>query len=169
MDVSTSMTKFQVRRAAWFWTSFILALMTINLLIAVIAITVAIGDPSFQPIPSYRENGIDWETRKKLQTRSDSLGWTVLVQRDDHLDGIRIALRDPHGLPLTGATGTVQAYHFTRAGQATTRPAIESPSQAGVYLAELDVAKDGRWHVTVQLTRNEDEVFLWDQDVEWYR
>jgi hypothetical protein len=169
MDSSTSDTKSQVRRAIWLWPGFLLALMTLNLLIAAIAITVAVGDPSFQPIPSYQENGVDWEARKQLQMRSDSLGWTALVQRDENFEEIRIALRDPHGLPLTGATGTVQAYHFTRAGQAATRPAIESPSQPGVYLAKLDVAKDGRWHVTVRLSRNEDEEFLWDQDVEWYR
>ncbi|MFN6130821.1 MAG: FixH family protein [Planctomycetota bacterium] len=162
-------SKSQERRSARFWSSFVLALMAINLLIALVAIVVAVRDPSFQPVPSYGENGVDWETRKQLQTNSDSLGWTADVERGSDRNEVRLVLTDSRNHPVTGASGTVQVYHFTRAGQPVTAPLLESTDRPGMYYAAIDVARDGRWHVTAKLSRAPQEQFLWDHDVEWYR
>ena len=159
----------QERRSARFWSFFILALMAINLLVALVAIVIAVGDPSFQPVPSYGENGVDWETQKKLQERSDALGWTVNVERGSQKDQIQILLTDSTGNPVTGASGSVRAYHFTRAGESVTAAAIESKIQPGLYIATVDVSKDGRWQVALRFTRTEKEHFVWDHDVEWHR
>lgn len=169
MNAADLDSKSQERRSARFWSSFVLALMTLNLLIALVAIVVAVRDPSFQPVPSYGENGVDWETRKQLQANSDSLGWTAQVERSVEDNAVRMVLSDSQGEPVTGASGTVQVYHFTRAGQPITAPAIESTDQPGLYHAAIDVSKDGRWHVTAKLSRPPHEQFLWDHDVEWYR
>lgn len=143
--------------------------MAINLSIALIAIVIAVGDPSFKPIPSYGENGVDWEAQKKLQERSDALGWMVRVERGSPHDGIHIRLTDRSGEPVTGASGNVRAYHFTRAGEAVTAKVIESDTQPGLYIAAVDVSKDGRWQITLSLEGTEGEEFFWDHDVEWYR
>lgn len=169
MNSEVQVAKMQERRSARFWTAFILALMAIDLLVAVFAIVFAVGDPSFQPVPSYGESGVDWETTKKLQAESDALGWKASVERSLERDAICVSLSDPQGEPVTGAIGNLQAYHFTRAGDAVTVPAIESETQPGLYIATTDVSKDGRWQVTVRLTRGEKESFRWDHDVEWYR
>jgi nitrogen fixation protein FixH len=157
------------RRSARFWSLFVLALMSINLLVALVAIVIAIGDPSFQPMPSYGAKSIDWEAKKQLQLRSDALGWTARVERNSHGNGIRVHLADSSGAPVAGASGTVQAYHFTRADESVTVPLNESSHEPGAYLAEIDVAKDGRWQVSLQLARGDAELFLMDSMLEWYR
>jgi hypothetical protein len=45
----------------------------------------------------------------------------------------------------------------------------ESSHEPGAYLAEIDVAKDGRWQVSLQLARGDAELFLMDSMLEWYR
>jgi nitrogen fixation protein FixH len=161
--------KSRERRSARFWSMFLLALMSVNLLMALIAIVVAVGDPSFKPVPSYGEHAVDWETRKRLQAQSDALGWTVRAERSESNDGIEVTLVDSLGDPVAGARGTLQAYHFTRADQATTVPLTESTDFPGRYFAKVNAAKHGRWQLAVQLTRGKEEQFLWDQTVEWYR
>jgi hypothetical protein len=61
------------RRSARFWSLFVLALMSINLLVALVAIVIAIGDPSFQPMPSYGAKSIDWEA--KSNCNCDPMRW----------------------------------------------------------------------------------------------
>lgn len=143
--------------------------MAINLSFALIAIVIAIGDPSFKPVPSYGENGVDWQTRKKMQADSDSLGWTARVERADQKNQIHVSITDQVGGPVMGLSGLVQAYHFTRAAQSVTIPVIESKTEPGHYIADINVSKDGRWQVTLKLTRGAGEHFFWDHDVEWYR
>lgn len=159
----------QERRAARFWVLFLSGLIGINLLMAIIAIVIAAGDPSFRPMPSYGENAVDWETRRQWQRASDTLGWTARVQRSVSPSGIEIELVDAQGHGVVGASGTVQAYHFTRADQCATVPVTASSDRPGVYLAAMDTARDGRWHVLIDLKRSAQERFLWDHDVEWRR
>lgn len=169
MTAMPSASKSQERRSARFWSIFILALMAINLLVALVAIVIALGDPSFQPVPSYGENAVDWETQKRLQVKSDSLGWTAIVERSSQRNGIRVTITDQVGNPVTGLSGNIQAYHFTRAGESVTIPTIESKTEPGLYIADFDASKDGRWQVTLRLMRDQGEQFFWDHDVEWYR
>jgi hypothetical protein len=156
-------------RSARFWKFFILGLMAINLLVALIAIVIAIRDPSFKPVPSYGENGVDWQTRKRMQANSDALGWTARVERSDRENQIRVSITDQAGAPVMGLSGHLQAYHFTRAGESATVPLLESKTESGNYIADINVSKDGWWHLTLKLTRGEAEQFFWDHDVEWYR
>jgi nitrogen fixation protein FixH len=169
MSTSTSDSKSQERRSVRFWSIFILALMAINLLVALVAILIAVGDPSFKPVPSYGENAVDWETWKKLQAKSDSLGWTASLNRNPARKEVLVSIIDRVGNPVSGMSGTLRAYHFTRAGESVTVPVVESKTEPGRYKADIDVSKDGRWQVTLRLMRGEDEVFFWDHDVEWYR
>jgi hypothetical protein len=169
MTPSSLDAKSRERRSARFWSIFILALMAINLLVAFVAIVIAVGDPSFKPVPSYGENAVDWETQKKLQAKSDSLGWTASVDRSPQRNEILVSITDRLGNPVTEAAGQLQAYHFTRAGDSVTVPVVESKTEPGLYISKLDVSKDGRWQVTLRLMRGEGEQFFWDHAVEWYR
>ncbi len=169
MESMQTVTKSQERRSARFWVFFILALFGVNLLMALVAIVIAVGDPSFRPMPSYGKNAVDWESRKQMQARSDALQWTAQVERMNEPAGLRVTLADASGNPVTGVHGTVQAYHFTRANESVTVPLTESSGDPGVYLAALDTSKDGRWQITVNASRGTDETFVWDQAVEWYR
>lgn len=169
METMQTIKNSQERRSARFWGFFIVALMGVNLLVAIVAMVIAVGDPSFRPMPSYGKHAVDWETQKQLQSRSDALGWTARVERTSEPEGIRLLLTDASGRAVSGATGKVQAYHFTRANESVTVPITESTEHPGEYKAVFDASRDGRWQVTLNLSRGTEEVFLWDHVMEWYR
>lgn len=155
------------RRAARFWTVFILGLMGINLGVAAMAIWMAAGDPSFRPMPEYGEHAIDWQSRKNLQSKSDALRWKSSLERSEDPQGIVIQLFDASGEPVVGCTGSIHAYHFTRANahqKVNVAPLVGRP---GCYLAPMDVSLDGRWQVTVELERGPDETFFFDSAMNW--
>lgn len=164
-----SVTKSQERKSARFWGVFILALLAINLMMAVFAIVVAVGDPSFRPMPSYGEHAIDWESQKQLQAKSDALGWQAKIERNADGTGFRCALSDRNGQPISGAAGEALVYHFTRANEAEHVPLKESPSEKGVYVGTIDTSKDGHWQIRMELQRDDQERFFFDHEVEWYR
>ncbi|MBM3963601.1 MAG: hypothetical protein FJ308_00825 [Planctomycetes bacterium] len=155
------------RRAARFWTVFILGLMGINLGVAAMAIWMAAGDPSFRPMPEYGEHAIDWQSRKNLQAKSDGLRWKSSIERSQVPQGIVIQLADASGAPVVGCTGSIHAYHFTSANAHQKVRITPIADQPGCYLAPLDVSLDGRWQVTVELERGPDEKFFFDSTMNW--
>jgi hypothetical protein len=155
------------RRAARFWLFFILGLMGINLAVAGMAIVMAVGDPSFRPMPEYGEHSIDWQVRKQMLADSVALGWKMELQRSRSPDGLSLRLVDAKGMPVTGAKGSVHAYHFTRANEHVKVPLSESDREPGSYFAPLDLARDGRWQVSVDLQRSAAERFVSDQAMDW--
>lgn len=160
-------SKTTEQRAARFWTFFILGLMGINLGIAAMAIWISIGDPSFRPMPEYGEHAIDWQARKNLQSQSDSLNWKTSVERSLMPPGIIVQIVDANGDPVVGCTGSIHAYHFTRANAHRRVDVAPVADRSGVYLAPMDVSLDGRWHVTIELVRGPDEKFFLDRTMDW--
>ena len=160
-------SKITERRAARFWTLFIVGLMGINLGVAAIAIWMAAGDPSFRPMPEYGEHAIDWQARKNLQAQSDALNWKTSVERSLTPQGIVIQMEDANGEPVVGCTGSIHAYHFTRANAHQKVNVSPVPDRPGLYLAPMDVSLDGRWQVTVELERGPEEKFFLDRAMEW--
>ncbi|MFN7628044.1 MAG: FixH family protein [Pirellula sp.] len=160
-------SKITERRAARFWTSFILGLMAINLGVAAMAIWMAVGDPSFRPMPEYGEHAIDWQARKNLQSRSDALNWKTNVERSAIPQGIVVQLVDANGDPVVGCTGSIHAYHFTRANAHQKVKVAPVADRPGCYIAPMDVSLDGRWQVTIELERAPDEKFFLDRTMEW--
>jgi len=155
------------RRSARFWLFFILGLMGVNFLMAGIALYIAVGDPSFRPMPGYGLNAVDWETRKAQQAESDALHWTVDVKRSEGSDSLQLRIREAQGAPVAGGTGIIRCYHFTRAGNV--QEARLEEIAPGTYLASVDVARDGRWQLEVEMTRETGERFYMDRAYEWYR
>lgn len=141
--------------------------MAINLGVAAMAIWMAVGDPSFRPMPEYGEHAIDWQARKNLQSRSDALNWKTNVERSAIPQGIVVQLADANGDPVVGCTGSIHAYHFTRANAHRKVHVVPVADRPGIYLAPMDVSLDGRWQVTVELKRGADEKFFLDRTMDW--
>ncbi len=166
--MSLSPAQMQERRAALFWGVFIVALFGINVAVAGIAVFMAVGDPSFRPMPSYGENAIDWETRKLIQAASDGLGWTAEVERNQDFSGVRVRILDREGQPVKGCAGEFVAYHFTRADRVYRLPLSESESEPGSYFVPFDASQNGSWQITLDAKRQANERFFSDRVCEWY-
>ncbi|MFN7730815.1 MAG: FixH family protein [Pirellula sp.] len=168
------------RRAARFWWFFIFALMGINLAMAVAAIVLSAGDPSFRPMPEYGEHAVDWQSRKTQLEASSRLGWQLEVERQlgaSHGQphegsspkpaSVRFRLRDAHGAPIVGATGTLGAYHLTRVSEFRTADFEPIEGDLGGYEAGIDVSRDGKWQLSIDLRDGNGQAFVWQQVVDW--
>lgn len=173
------------RRAARFWWFFIFALMGINLAMAVAAIVLSAGDPSFRPMPEYGEHAVDWQSRKTQLEASSRLGWQLQVERhlgaaqgdpvagDDSKQAgaeqasVRIQLRDAQGVPIQGATGTLGAYHLTRVSEFRTAALEPIEVEPGGYKADINVSRDGKWQLSIDLRDGNGQAFVWQQVVDW--
>jgi nitrogen fixation protein FixH len=138
------------RRAKYFWVTFILGFFVLDLSIAVIAIVMAAGDPSFRPMPEYGDRSVEWEVHQRERLQSQALGWQVDIKGiEPERRAMEIKVIDRDGQPVEGATGSISAYHFTRVSQ---RQVVEVEEvEAGVYRANVDCRRPGWWKVELRL------------------
>jgi len=158
------------RRSAAFWWMFILALMAVNLGVAGMAVYMAVGDPSFRPLPNYSQDAIDWQVRKDRQLASDRLGWRATYERSLDPLGIIVTIVDRDGRGLSGQ-GTLHAYHFTRVAEHRTAVLQAREDIPGEYFAELDVERDGKWQLSFEFRRTGDETSIFVEEIQknWER
>lgn len=173
MSVTTVASKNE-RRSAWFWTLFVLALFSVNLTVAAFAIVMASGDPSFRPVPSYGDHGIDFQARKTLLEKSDELGWKVQLERvaksNETPDAmwLQIDLFDRDGKPVLECQGSAKVYHFARVRDVHESSIVADPQHPGRYFADVDLSRKGRWQVELDIKRSASEGFLFDKTVDWF-
>lgn len=154
--------------------------MGINLAMAVLAIVLSAGDPSFRPMPEYGKDAVDWQSRKTQLEASSRLGWQLEIERHpgapkgESVDkgsnsraSVRFRLRDAQGAPIVGATGTLGAYHLTRVSEFRTADFEPIEGEPGGYEADIDVARDGKWQISIDLRDEAEQEFVWQQVVEW--
>jgi hypothetical protein len=67
----------QEKNSRRFWVLFVLGFFAIDLTIAVIAISMAAGDPSFRSIPGFGERSVHWDERQQKQKLLEELGWSI--------------------------------------------------------------------------------------------
>jgi nitrogen fixation protein FixH len=159
------------RRAARFWLFFILGLMAVNLAVAVVAIFMASRDPSFRPMPNYGEQAVDWQSHRRLLEQSEKLGWQLQLERAMRgatgTSVMEFRLKDREGVPISDAIGTAQAYHFTRVDQNTVVDVIPVSEEPGLYRVPMDVSRDGKWQVAIDLRRGNSERFVHEEVMDW--
>jgi nitrogen fixation protein FixH len=144
------------RTSRRFWVLLILGFFGLDLSIAVIAISMAAGDPSFRSIPGYGERAVAWNERQQQQDEWRETGYVITFERistDLSPKRLRIHLTDSASQPVPGLSGHVRLFHYTRvASQFVAQLKEQSPS---IYVAEVDVSKDGLWNIEVEwLTSN---------------
>ena len=159
------------RRAARFWLFFILGLLAVNLAVAVVAIFMASRDPSFRPMPNYGERAVDWQSHRRLLEQSAKLGWYLQLERSMRGSAgtyvMEFRITDREGVPISDAIGTAQAYHFTRVDQNTVVDVIPVSEEPGLYRASIDVSRDGKWQVSIDLRRGNAERFVYEEVKDW--
>ena len=155
------------RKSAALWTAFIFGLFGINLGIAGIALALAVGDPSFRPLPDYSNRAVDWQVHKDQLQESERLGWQARFDRSSEPAGIRVVVEDFEGKAVSGAAGTLLAYHLTRVAENRRVALTESPREPGVYFAALEIDREGKWQVALELSTPTGQRFIAERTIDW--
>jgi hypothetical protein len=155
------------RKSALLWATFIFGLIGINLSIAGYALAVAVADQSFRPLPNYSTQAVDWQIQKELISRSNQLGWNVQFEHSDSPNQIRIMIADIDGRPVTGVTGALMAFHFTRVAEHRKVPIIESSQEQGVYFAQIPIDREGKWQISIDVMGPQGQQYVADRTVDW--
>ncbi len=155
------------RNSRWFWVCLICSFFAMDFSIAAIAISMAAGDPSFRSIPGYGERAISWDVRRQRIEASQKLGWQIVVHRVEPLrNAIDVTITNSENEPVTGCTGSLQLFHYTRVAEQF-KPQLNEV-EPGRYRATVDVTKLGRWHLELEIHGVGDQHFWSEQTLEWF-
>ncbi|AMV31814.1 FixH [Pirellula sp. SH-Sr6A] len=137
----------QEKSSRRFWVALVLAFFAIDITIAVIAISMAAGDPSFRTIPGFGQRSVDWEVRKKEEQRIADRGWTVDARASTaNPRKLSISVLDKDRQPVPDLSLTVTLFHYTRVAEQQVVPMTWSGS---AYEGDADLAKPGLWHLDI--------------------
>lgn len=153
------------RASRRFWVTLILAFFALDITIAIVAIVMAAGDPSFRSIPGFGERAVAWDERRMLAEAWQNQNWDVSIRRigPEHRE-VEIQITR-HGEPVVHCTGNVKLFHFTRVAEQRTSTIQEV--DPGIYRAQCDVSKPGYWNVEVELL-TPDQTRCWQSfTLEW--
>jgi nitrogen fixation protein FixH len=166
----------QERRSKYFWVTVILCFFALDIAIAVIAIVMAAGDPSFRPMPDYGDRSVAWEVHHQDRLKSEKLGWSIDVSAvEPDRNALEFKVHDRDGKPVDHALGIASAYHLTRVAEQQHSEVVETDQ--GTYRAKLDCQRPGLWKINLRLNRapsstienqtaNEEEVFVYESTIE---
>ncbi len=167
----------QERRSKYFWITVILCFFALDIAIAVIAIVMAAGDPSFRPMPDYGDRSVTWEGHHQDRLNSEKLGWSIKVSViEPERKAIEFIVRDRDGKPVERATGKASAYHLTRVAEQQHSEMVETDK--GKYRAKIDCQRPGLWKIDLRLSRiplltmldptasEAEEVFVYEATIE---
>lgn len=159
-------TAKQERRSRRFWVLLIVGFFSLDIAIAAIAISMAAGDPSFRSIPGFGERAVAWDQRQSLKEAWNKQGWaTEIVRAQPSMDAVEIGLKDAAGNPVSGCTGSVTMFHYTRVATQWTVPLTET--QPGLYQAKIDVSKPGMWNLEIDMVTADQEICWFEKSFDW--
>jgi nitrogen fixation protein FixH len=149
------------RRAAWFWGTFVVGLLSLQVTGGVIAILLASGDESVAVVPDYYQKALKWDQEVALRAASDRLGWTAHLDQiggGDGLAGLRIQVRDQDGQRVDFESGTLEIYRHFRAGNVR-RVALPAASAGDIELPNCFDAS-GLWQVSLDIQDDQGNRFV---------
>jgi nitrogen fixation protein FixH len=142
----------QERRSRVFWITFILGFFALDISIAVIAIVMAAGDPSFRPMPDYGDRSVAWEVHHQERISSEKLGWSVSVSAvEPDRQTVDFIIVDRAGASVEGGSGDASGYHLTRVAEQQHSKLTEI--EPGRYRASLNCQRPGLWKLDLRLNR----------------
>lgn len=161
-EVRENEVKRTERKSKRFWVFLIVGFFAMDFAIAAIAITMAAGDPSFRSIPGYGERAVAWDERQALNDAWLNKKWNIEIRRSDaQSDSLELVITTSANEPVTGCSGEVKLFHYTRVAKQQT--ATISEQTPGHYIAKVDVAKPGLWSVELNLVTADQEHCWYEQ------
>ncbi|WP_168564218.1 FixH family protein [Crateriforma spongiae] len=142
-------------KAAWRWGSMVVALLTLQVALGVVAIFLATGDRSVAVVPDYYQKALDWDKQAERKRTSEKLGWTFTVAEipaGQSGNGLMLKLLDADDQPVAIQTGTVSIYHHARAGDVLQFSLDESMTADSPLAFTECVDRGGWWQVEIDVT-----------------
>lgn len=157
---------FQERKSRRFWVLVIVGFFSLDIVIAIIAISMAAGDPSFRSIPGFGERAVAWDQRQALKEVWEKQGWTAQVSRaGSKMQEIELVLQTADGQPVVGCQGSMTMFHYTRVAVQLKSPLVER--EPGRYRASIEATKPGMWNMEVDLLTPNQETCWYEQSFDW--
>ncbi|TWU38440.1 FixH family protein [Novipirellula artificiosorum] len=152
-------------RAAIRWGGFVVALLTAQVAVGVVAVVLATNDPSAAVLPDYYEKALHWDDQVQAEAASRELGWklTLLPMKEGSKVGLQGQLLDVDGAPISIASGTLELYHHSHASEIDR---IQLPvSSEGTFGITGCVPIDGLWQANIDLVDSDGNRFVQSQVV----
>jgi nitrogen fixation protein FixH len=140
----------------------IVGLLGLQIVLCMIAVYLAVSDPTMAIEPDYYRKAVDWDATAAERRASEALGWTHELTLDAGADvlgrrAVSLTLTGEDGEPLTGAVVELEAFAQARATHRFTLTLVEQPpGTPGRYTGLLPVRHTGLWEFTLTVKRNRD-------------
>lgn len=147
---STEATGLPGNRSGKKWPYIILGLLGAHVLTMIIAVTIAVRDPSFSVEPNYYQKGLNWDAERAQLHASEKLGWQVRVEASDVVDplgrrAVSFVLTDASGKAVQGAALTVNYFHHAHADSELEATPASEASDARRFTQVLPMRYAGLW------------------------
>jgi nitrogen fixation protein FixH len=149
------------------WPAIVVAILASSVIMHVVILMKASGDPSFVIKDDYYEEATRWDATQEERRASEALGWTVeaTAQTVGPELEVHLTVVDAAGRAIEGAQIWVKGFAVARSGEIA--HATLEPSGDG-YRGRLDHGRPGLWDLDVEV-RLRDQRFVTKQRVEAVR
>lgn len=142
----------------WLWPAIIAGVLIASAGSNIAVMLVARNDPAFAVEPDYYGKAVRWDDAMAQERRNAALGWQahggLSLTHDAEVGKVTVTLQDAAGVPLEGATVSVEAMHNARA--ADRREVTLVPMRPGVYWAPIDATRPGEWELRLTAVRGDE-------------
>ena len=140
------------RTARRFWGSVVISLLGMQIVLGVIAINLAVGEPSAMAVPDYHTQALRWDETWAERTAADRMGLKVNVYMafdPEQLDRqvVCVEVTDADGKPVNGLMLAASAFHHKYPGEVI-ELGFHSIAE-GRYVSDLPLLRGGIWSVDV--------------------
>lgn len=139
------------------WPAIIITVLLGNVTLGIVLMRVANSDPHFAIEPDYYRRAVGWDTTQAQARQNLALGWQLqptLGAVGGREVPLTLALTDAEGVPLDGASVSVEARAVAHANELLVANLLPTGA-AGTYTADLAVAREGLWEFRVVAIRGD--------------
>ncbi len=151
------------RRAKWRWIGVVVGLLSLQVVIGIVALVLALNNTSTVVMPNYHQAALDWDQTRRERGAAQRLGWQVQLRPAEIVDGqgrrlLRLHIKDRNGKSLDDLHVTAEIYHHANAAdvRSTTWDAIGD----GTYQTLAPMAHSGVWQVNIDIPVSGETVAL---------
>ncbi|MEM9589508.1 MAG: FixH family protein [Planctomycetota bacterium] len=157
-------------KAAYIWPGVVVALLGGHVVVCLVAVALATGDPSAAVEPDYYQRAVNWDSIQRAKRESAALGWTTTVEVSDTRDPlgkrmVTLKIVDREGQPVAGFNCELMLYHRARANNRETLMLTEN--EPGCYSSSATIRREGFWEYRLAATSGMQN-YLWE-DVQFVR
>ena len=137
------------RKARRFWVSVIVGFLSLQVMIGVASIVLALNDPSVAVIPNYHQSALDWDVTHRARSLTDELGWqidyNVIPAEQAGKRSLIVTVMDRDGKPLGDLRVSAKVYRHARGGEVD-KFSLRAVAD-GNYQADTKLSEKGLWQI----------------------